>query len=82
MGTGGDSMNTEMQDTLYIQNKTIVEIGEARFKLLYEKEIMIAALDKLARLGNGERFGNSEGNCIALDALRKVLPEHYGEEII
>ena len=30
-----------------------------------------AALEKLARLGNGERYGNSDGNMIARDALAK-----------
>ncbi len=30
---------------------------------------LIAALEKLSRLGNGNLPGNSEGNCIAQDAL-------------
>ena len=30
-----------------------------------------AALEKLARLGNGERYGNSDGNMIARGALSK-----------
>lgn len=42
-------------------------------------QILLAALDKLARLGNGDRFGNSDGNRIALDALRAVLPLDYAE---
>ena len=29
------------------------------------------ALEKLARLGNGEHYGNSDGNMIARDALSK-----------
>ena len=29
------------------------------------------ALEKLARLGNGDRYGNSEGNCIAQQALEQ-----------
>ncbi len=33
------------------------------------------ALDKLARLGNGGYYGNSEGNRIAQDAL--ALPQDY-----
>ena len=42
-------------------------------------QILKNALDKLARLGNGDRFGNSEGNTIALKALRAVLPLDYAE---
>lgn len=33
---------------------------------------LVAALEKLARLGNGNQLGNSEGNCIAQAALSKV----------
>ena len=32
---------------------------------------LLAALEKLARLGNGERYGNSEGNVIAQAAIAK-----------
>lgn len=32
---------------------------------------LVAALEKLARLGNGEHYGNSDGNMIARDALSK-----------
>lgn len=32
----------------------------------------VAALDKLARLGNGEKFGNSDGNMIARAALAEI----------
>lgn len=35
------------------------------------KELVIA-LEKLARLGNGDKYGNSEGNTIAQEALAKV----------
>ena len=34
--------------------------------------IMMNALHQLARLGNEPRFGNSIGNCIAIDALRGI----------
>lgn len=55
--------------------------GKAACGCMLEAEpfqILLKALDKLARLGNGDRFGNSEGNCIAIDALRAVLPLEYG----
>ena len=32
---------------------------------------LVEALEKLARLGNGDRYGNSDGNMIARDALSK-----------
>ena len=32
---------------------------------------LVEALEKLARLGNGEHYGNSNGNMIARDALSK-----------
>lgn len=32
---------------------------------------LVEALEKLARLGNGERYGNSDGNMIARTALSK-----------
>lgn len=35
-------------------------------------EMYIEALDRLARLGNGDNYGNSIGNDIAIDALRKA----------
>ena len=34
---------------------------------------MFAALDRLARLGNGFEYGNSEGNLIAQAAILKAL---------
>jgi hypothetical protein len=32
---------------------------------------LLAALEKLARLGNGETYGNSDGNMIARTAIAK-----------
>ena len=32
---------------------------------------LLVALEKLARLGNGEHYGNSEGNMIARAAIAK-----------
>jgi hypothetical protein len=39
-----------------------------------ENERFREALEKLARLGNGEHYGNSDGNCIAIEALAKDKP--------
>ena len=33
---------------------------------------LLETLEKLARLGNGERYGNSEGNVIARAAIDKA----------
>ena len=33
---------------------------------------LLAALEKLARLGNGDHYGNSEGNMIARAAIAKA----------
>jgi len=44
-------------------------------------QILKAALEKLACLGNGDRVGNSDGNIIAIEALRAVLPLDYAESV-
>lgn len=35
-------------------------------------KMAIEALEKLARLGNGDSYGNSDGNCIAISALKAI----------
>lgn len=40
---------------------------------------LVEALEKLARLGNGDRYGNSIGNEIAQDALAKYRGNNDGE---
>jgi len=40
-----------------------------RQELEAENKRLREALEKLARLGNGDRYGNSDGNCIAIAAL-------------
>jgi hypothetical protein len=35
-------------------------------------DVMAEALERLAKLGNEPHYGNSTGNQIAIDALRKV----------
>jgi hypothetical protein len=45
---------------------------------------LVAALEKLARLGNGEHYGNSDGNMIARAALLAAttasLPTSWGTD--
>jgi len=36
---------------------------------------LLAALDKLDRLGNGDRYGNSIGNTLAQEAIAKATGE-------
>jgi hypothetical protein len=48
-------------------------MSAAELRRLYEvNQELLAALEKLARLGNGERYGNSEGNMIARAAIAKA----------
>jgi len=44
-------------------------------------QILLKSLEKLACLGNGNHFGNSDGNCIAIAALRSVLPLDYADGV-
>jgi hypothetical protein len=45
----------------------------AELRRLYEvNQELLAALEKLARLGNGGHYGNSEGNTLARAAIAKA----------
>lgn len=46
---------------------------DANARLMAAAPDMFAALDRLARLGNGFEYGNSEGNLIAQAAMLKAL---------
>lgn len=48
----------------------------AELRRLHESnQELLAALEKLARLGNGDYYGNSEGNTIARAAIKKAEGE-------
>jgi hypothetical protein len=47
----------------------------ANARLICAAPDMLAALEQLARLGNGERYGNSDGNMIARAAIAKATGE-------
>lgn len=50
--------------------------GAAELRRLHEvNQELVEALEKLARLGNGDQLGNSEGNMIARAALAKAQGE-------
>jgi len=53
--------------------RLLVEMKNALPAMLADLRAMREALNKLARLGNGDRLGNSEGNRIAQDALAKLI---------
>lgn len=52
----------------------IFETAQALRRLSCEGAVMREALEKLARLGNEPRYGNSDGNTIAQEALKKLEP--------
>jgi len=53
-----------------------VEQAAAELRRLHQVNAeLLAALDKLARLGNGDRYGNSIGNTIAQEAIAKATGE-------
>lgn len=53
-------------------NTEIIDRAESIAKACNAHEALVEALEKLARLGNGEQYGNSDGNMIAREALEKV----------
>ena len=61
----------EREDDDALQEVTAeLEQAEARIEELEAKLAeMTEALEKLARLGNGDHYGNSDGNMIAIRAL-------------
>ena len=53
-------------------DETVVVVKRLEQQLTELRE----ALEKLARLGNGDRYGNSEGNVIAQNALALQETHH------
>ena len=61
-----------------IRNILISKLSAAneRIKQLEAREaVLVEALEKLARLGNGDQYGNSNGNVIAQAALNRTPAE-------
>lgn len=48
------------------------DIAERTVQAVNAHDGLVEALQKLACLGNGDRYGNSDGNCIAQAALAKA----------
>ena len=40
-----------------------------------QRDFLLTEMEKLACLGNGDKYGNSEGNCIAIAAIKKCKRE-------
>lgn len=55
----------------------IETVEQLKARLAHDPRVAVAveALEKLARLGNGDRHGNSIGNCIAIDALKQIAAQ-------
>jgi len=49
-----------------------VQLRQERDELKAHNEMLVEALEQLARLGNGNHYGNSVGNSIAIEALYKI----------
>ena len=47
-------------------------VQDANGRLIAAAPDMLEALEKLARLGNGDEYGNSDGNMIARAAIAKA----------
>ena len=54
--------------------KLIAEQAEQITMLKAKNERLREALEKLARLGNGDQYGNSIGNEIAQQAIKQTEP--------
>ncbi len=56
-------------------NELLAEVDFLRDQiaaLKAENESLLKTMDELARLGNGDQYGNSDGNRIAQAAIAKV----------
>ena len=61
----GHELGMHRADVLKKRIDTLTEVNQE----------LLAALEKLARLGNGEHYGNSDGNMIARAAIVKAEKE-------
>ncbi len=58
------------------ESRTVIDVAEAAAELRRLHSLnqeLLEALEKLARLGNGDHFGNSDGNMIARAAIAKAV---------
>jgi len=57
---------------LDIINKLFLELSQVATAQTSRELIAIQALEQLAKLGNGNEYGNSDGNRLALHYLEKI----------
>ena len=62
----------EVQEAADFNFEQYQDAAAEMFKLAEHQEILLAALERLARLGAGDQYGNSEGNVIAQEAIDRV----------
>ena len=60
-------------EELYARTLTATRAAAELRRLHNLNQDLLAALEKLARLGNGDHFGNSDGNMIARAAIAKAV---------
>lgn len=53
-------------------SEQFLSVWQARADLEAENKRLREALERLARLGNGDHYGNSDGNMIARAALKET----------
>ena len=63
----------ELEEALRIRDSTVAMKAYRHTKA--KLAIAVEALDRLSKLGNGDRVGNSIGNDIAFEALTKIKGE-------
>ena len=66
----------ELEDTLSLRTNLHGEATYLIHRLEAELAKAVEALEKLARLGNGDHYGNSDGNMIA----RTIVAELKGQD--
>lgn len=50
----------------------ILDLEKENAALKERRDELLAAMHRLVRLGNGDKYGNSEGSCIAIAAIAKT----------
>ena len=66
-----------MTDELSISKARVAELEIELAASTAALNHCLVTLDKLAKLGNGDQYGNSVGNTMALKSLRLILGNGY-----
>ena len=68
---------SRMQEELDLADAEIATNRQRSAELDVALNCCLVTLDKLAKLGNGDQYGNSVGNVMALETLRLILGNGY-----